>query len=255
MNVLALQLDIVWENKVANFQKVASLLRSAAPAAGTLVVLPEMFATGFSMDVAAIHESSPSGTEAFLAQLAREHGVAIVAGMVSRGADGRGRNESITVSPSGAVISRYAKLQPFSLGGETQHYTAGEDVVIYEWQGFKISPFVCYDLRFPEHFRRAAGLGAEVFTVIANWPVTRVGHWITLLRARAIENQAYVIGVNRSGKDLRYEYPGSSIVVDPLGALVAEAAQGECVLPAILDRQRVLQWRRDFPALADRRTR
>ena len=254
MNVLALQLDIVWENKAANFQKVANLIRSAAPSANTLVVLPEMFATGFSMDVSAIHEEAPSETEQFLGQITRKHGIAIVAGVVTRGADGRGRNQSIAVLPSGEVISRYTKLQPFSLSGETTHYAAGHKIALFEWQGFKISPFVCYDLRFPEHFRHASAQGAELFTVIANWPITRVSHWITLLRARAIENQAYVIGVNRVGKDPQYQYPGQSLIVDPWGEVVAEAGEEEGIVQAALDHQKVIQWRRDFPALADRKS-
>ena len=253
MNTLLLQTDITWEDKASNHQRVDRLVREAKPAPDTLVVLPEMFATGFSMDVARIHDTETHETERFLASLARELGIAFVAGVVARDPGGRGRNQSLFIQPDGTTGARYTKMQPFSLGGETSEFVAGEGPLVFEWQGLKVAPFVCYDLRFPELFRAAVDLGAEAFIVIANWPVTRIQHWTTLLRARAIENQAYAVGVNRVGTDPRYQYNGRSLAVDPWGETIVESADREQACLASLDPDRVRAWRRDFPALRDRR--
>jgi predicted amidohydrolase len=115
----------------------------------------------------------------------------------------------------------------------------------------KAAPFICYDLRFPEVFRAAARRGAEIFLVIANWPDRREQHWVTLLQARAIENLAYVVGVNRSGRDPEHVYPGRSMIIDPHGKILADAGGGEAVISAEIDPAEVRNWRRDFPALAD----
>lgn len=140
---------------------------------------------------------------------------------------------------------------PFSLGGEDQYYEKGENVVFFEFGGFVISPLICYDLRFPEPFRIATKRGAELMTVIAQWPSRRTQHWIDLLKARAIENQAYIIGVNRCGSDPALEYDGRSIVVDPHGNIIADAGENEGIAEADLDQHIVKQWRMDFPALRD----
>jgi omega-amidase len=253
MKVFCCQHDIVWENKPANHAKVRLLLKAANIPEGSLVLLPEMFSTGFSMNVPAIAEGTACETEKFLASLARELGITLLAGAVVVGPDGRGRNQSITFSPTGAELARYSKMQPFSLGGELEHYTPGEEIVTFSWCGFTVAPFVCYDLRFPELFRAAAHRGAELIAVIANWPVTRIQHWITLLQARAIENQAYVAGVNRCGTDLRYIYNGRSILVSPHGEILADAGNGESVIGAEVDLAAVTKWRNDFPALRDSR--
>ena len=121
----------------------------------------------------------------------------------------------------------------------------------FEWRGFVVAPFVCYDLRFPEIFRAAAHRGASLFVVIALWPVKRQQHWLTLLQARAIENQAYVVGVNRVGAEPEFLYPGRSVVVDPHGVIIADAGEREHILAAALDVNVVAAWRRDFPALRD----
>jgi omega-amidase len=253
MKVFCCQHNITWENKTANHARVRALLKTASIPRGSLVLLPEMFSTGFSMNVADICEGTSGETEKFLASLAQELGATVMGGSVAVGPDGRGRNQALTFSPDGRELARYSKMQPFSLGGELQHYTPGEGIVAFSWGGFSVAPFICYDLRFPEIFRAAASKGAHLITVIANWPVTRIQHWITLLQARAIENQAYVAGVNRCGTDPRYAYNGRSIIVSPHGDILADAGNGESVIEADLDLAAVLKWRSDFPALVDMR--
>jgi predicted amidohydrolase len=213
-----------------------------------------MFASGFSMDVAKIAEGERAPTRTFLSQLAHEHEVYIVGGLVTADANGRGRNEAVVIDARGDEIARYHKIHPFSFGGETQRYSAGRDLVTFEaGGGFTIAPFICYDLRFPEIFRHAVRQGVNLFIVIANWPSPRVAHWTTLLQARAIENQAYVIGVNRCGRDPNLEYPGRSLIVDPRGEVVADASDKEAIVSATLDLPSLQSYRRQFPALADMR--
>jgi predicted amidohydrolase len=130
-------------------------------------------------------------------------------------------------------------------------HQAGTNVNVFEWQGLKIAPLICYDLRFPELAREAVRAGAEVLVYIAAWPVRRFLHWITLLQARAIENQAYVIGVNRYGSDPQFSYNGRSLIVDPHGVIIADAGEQERVLSAQIDSQIVRDWRSQFPALKD----
>jgi predicted amidohydrolase len=250
MNLFAVQPDIVWEDKPANFRKVRALLAANPPAPGSLVVLPEMFACGFSMNLAATRQREDREDECFLRDLARETRATVLGGVVSPVGE-RGTNEAVAFSPEGTLLARYAKIHPFTLGGEAVGHAAGAEIVTFAWGGFTVAPFVCYDLRFPEIFRAAALRGADLLVVIALWPVKRQQHWLTLLQARAIENQAWVVGVNRTGTDPQFTYSGRSVVVDPHGVIVADAGEQERVLAASLDVEMAKSWRRDFPALRD----
>ena len=250
-NVYAVQLEIVWENKPANFSRVRALLERAQPAPGSLIVLPEMFATGFSMNVAAIKEGAERGSEAFLREIARTFNATVIGGVVNLDGNGRGLNQALAIAPDGRELVRFDKIHPFSLAKEDQHFAAGQKVSLFEWAGLSICPAVCYDLRFPEQFRQGARQGAEVFVVIANWPVKREAQWLTLLAARAIENQAYVIGVNRCGKDPYHTYSGRTVIIDPHGEIVADAGNEEGIAVAEIDASVITNWRVHFPALRD----
>ncbi len=251
MHVFAVQLDIVWHDKPANHEKVAALIDGAGVPPGSLVVLPEMFATGFSMAVAEIADDLLHESEQFLLNLARKHNVAVIGGLVTRDPGGRGRNEAVVAFPDRPHLLRYQKIQPFTLGGEANHYSAGSNLLLFDWQGFKIAPFVCYDLRFPELFRAATLRRAHVLVVIANWPIARDEHWVTLLKARAIENLCYVVGVNRCGKDPKFTYSGRTQILGPRGGEIANAGNAEGVIAGQLSLPPLLEWRKDFPALDD----
>lgn len=251
MTVVGLQLDIAWEDKAANFRRVRELLKPLPPLAGGLIVLPEMFATGFSMNTGLTRQGNPPETEEFLAELAGTTGAAVVGGVVGTHHDVL-HNEAVAFGPGGRCLARFAKIHPFSPAGEGLHYPAGHTVVTFDWAGFRIAPVVCYDLRFPELFRAGLDLGATFFTVIAQWPDRRLAHWTTLLQARAIENQAYVLGVNRAGRDTIGTYSGRSCLVNPFGISVADAGEGEAVLLGSADPAAVERWRQDFPAWKDR---
>jgi predicted amidohydrolase len=251
VNVFAVQFDIVWEDKAANFARVDALLERNAPAPGGLIVLPEMFSTGFSLNLSITCQDARREDESFLSDLASRYSSTVVGGVVSPGADGIGRNQSVAFGPDGGLIARYTKIHPFSLGGETTCHGPGDAISSFACEGFTVAPFVCYDLRFPEIFRAASGGGANLFVVIALWPVKRQQHWLTLLQARAIENQAYVVGVNRIGAEPQYQYAGRSVIVDPHGIIIADAGEQEGIVAAEIAIEKVESWRRDFPALRD----
>jgi predicted amidohydrolase len=253
MHAALCQFDLAWEDPAANRSRVEQLLAAAPVAPGSLVVLPEMFATGFSMNDAVTAEPEGGASELFLADIARRLQVTLVAGLAVRGPDAQARNQALAFSPDGALLSRFTKLHPFTLGKEHEHYIPGDEVQVFPWGDLSVAPLVCYDLRFPEAFRAGVRRGAQVFTVIANWPAVRIQHWITLLRARAIENQAFVIGVNRCGRDPSHVYPGRSLVIDPLGEVLADAGEHEGVVHATLNVPTLHQWRNGFPALRDQR--
>ena len=251
MRVHAVQFNIAWEDKAANFAKVRRMLAEHSPGANSLIVLPEMFATGFSMNVGRVAEPPRGETHAFLSALAAEWKSYVIGGVATDAGGDKARNEALLFDPEGQEIARYLKQQPFTLGGERDRYEAGTRHVLATCDEFSVAPLICYDLRFPELFRAAARDGAQVFAVIANWPRPRDAHWLHLLRARAIENQAYVVGVNRCGNDPRLVYRGQSLIVDPYGNTLAEAGEDEQLLSAELDMKELVDYRRKFPALAD----
>ena len=256
LTVYAIQMDIVWENKPANFARVTELVDGAGIAPGGLIVLPEMFATGFSMSADAIAEDAETGeTALFLGDLALRSGCHVLAGVVTVSPAGvRPCNEALVFGPDGTMAGRYAKQKPFTPSGERDSYVAGDRPVVVVINGVRVAPLICYDLRFPELFREALTLGVDAFVVIASWSSARVAHWSALLRARAIENQAYMIAVNRVGADpTPLTYPGASVIIDPSGAVLTEAASGgETVVTADLNADFVAAYRADLPFLADR---
>jgi omega-amidase len=251
LNIHAVQLDSEWEDKAANFAKVRTLLASHSPLRGSLIIMPEMFATGFSCNVAETLEPISGETEHFMREIAHAYDCAVLGGVVTPGKDGRARNQALVIAPDGRELARYTKQQPFSLGGEADVHERGQTSVVFEWSGLKIAPLICYDLRFPELARSALKLGAEVLVYIAAWPVKRHHHWISLLQARAIENQACVIGVNRTGTDPHFSYNGRSLIVDPHGIIIADAGEREQTLRAEVDAEVIRDWRAQFPALRD----
>ena len=251
MQIVAVQPDVVWEDKSANHQKVRALLADATIERGALVIVPEMFDTGFSMNLQRTAQDESRSSEAFLRQLAKEHDVAVLGGVVGPIHGNQASNEAVAFDPSGAELVRYRKMQPFTLSGEDTKYGAGDGHRVFSWSGVKVAPFICYDLRFPEIFRPAARDGAELIPVIASWPSVRSEHWVRLLQARAIENQAFVVGVNRCGEDPKLKFDGRSVAFDPHGNSLFEADAAEQVLTCRIDPEVARQWRRQFPALND----
>lgn len=253
MQVVAVQLDMVWEDKASNHEKLRKLLSSARIDPGALILLPEMYETGFSMNAAAAAQSEAREGESLLRELAAQYDAAVMGGVAGPLHNGVSRNEAVVFAPDGSELVRYQKMQPFSLSGEHLHYPAGPSQKIFEWQGVKIAPFICYDLRFPEIFRPAVKQGAELITVIACWPAKRSEHWVRLLQARAIENLAVVVGVNRCGEEPGLTFDGRSAAFDHMGVPLFEADSREQVITTQIDIEAARSWREFFPALRDMR--
>jgi omega-amidase len=251
VDIVAVQLDIQWEGKSSNHRRVEELLQSVTVLPGSLIVLPEMFDTGFSMNIERTAQGQQRESEAFLREMAVNYRSTVIGGVVSPIVDGRAGNEAVVFSCDGQLAARYRKQCPFSLVDEARYYPAGSETVVFQVDGVTIAPFICYDLRFPELFRPAVFQGAEILAVIACWPATRSEHWVRLLQARAIENLAFTVGVNRCGQEPRLQFDGRSCVFDHMGRELIQATQDPQVLQCTIDIESLRDWRRKFPALRD----
>ena len=250
MIVAGIQFDIAWEDPEENFRRVRPLLRVAADQGAQLIALPEMFATGFSMRAEAMAAHAPA-TRDFLAEAASDLGVWLAGGFAEPGPD-RPVNACGVFSPSGEEILHSLKIHPFTLAGEDQHFDAGTAVESIEIDGVRVTPLICYDLRFPELFRLSAAR-TDLFLVIANWPIRRSQAWRTLLAARAIDDQAWVLGVNRVGEAQGYLHRGDTTLLDPWGSVVATLAEEPGVVIGEVDAGVVRTARERFRFLEDRR--
>jgi predicted amidohydrolase len=217
-----------------------------------LVLLPELFSTGF-LDEAMAAQPGPAGADgdAWEDLAARDRGTTAEA--AEAGDEGpRFRNAILVLAPDGSLAARYRKVHPFSYGGEDKLFAGGREVVTFELDGWVVQPTVCYDLRFPELYRSGSTRGTHLILVQANWPEARQAHWETLLKARAIENQAYVAGVNCIGTQGTLNYAGGSMVVHPKGEAMTAPAREEGLVRARIELDACKQWRKAFPALRDR---
>ncbi len=251
MHAHLVQFDIVWEDREANFARVADLLRTTDISPGDLVILPEMFDSGFSLNIERTGDGEDRTLD-FLASLARTHRAFVQGGRTVLEPDGsHATNRAPVLSPEGDLLCEYAKIHPFSFGREGERFVAGGVLTSFAWSSLTCAPAICYDLRFPELFRYQVLAGAEVLTLGANWPRPRQHHWRALAIARAIENQAYMLAVNRTGTDPHLAYAGGSIAVDPRGEILAELRDEEAVLSVPVEPDRVRTWRNAFGALRD----
>lgn len=282
MHVALLQIDLVWMNAASNRVVIEQAIADARLPRGTFVVAPEMADTGF---VPRITEQTATDGIAFATAIAKRFGIWYQHGCIVLGPDGFGRNLAVVASPQGRMVARYEKIHPFGFGAETEGFRGGDAISIVAIdedatdsgisataaKSFDrdqdesrllprvdraiVSPFICYDLRFPEVWRLAALAGAEVFAIGANWPAARMAHWRALCISRAIENQAFVIACNRVGKDPSVAYAGGSLIVSPQGEIIAEASADAATICAELDLDALRAWRERFPALRDMRRR
>lgn len=252
MIVAGIQHDIVWEQPEQNHVRLAPMIADAAGAGARLVVMTEMYATGFSMAAERIAEPVDGPSVQFLAEQAERHSVWTCGSVAVRPAGApKPFNRLVLADPGGALYA-YDKIHPFSYSGEDEHYAAGTQFLTVDVEGVRTSFLVCYDLRFADEFWALAH-GTDLFVVPANWPASRRAHWRALLPARAIENQAYVVGVNRVGDGNGTPYAGDSVIVDPFGETLAECAATETVVTAEVDPARVREVRAKYPFLQDRR--
>ncbi len=242
-----IQQSLVWQQPAANRDQFARLIAEQA-VGSDLVVLPEMFTAGFSMDVRTVAEPETGATLEWMAQMARQSG-AVITGSYAVLVAGVPVNRLVWMRPDGSYAT-YAKRHLFRMAGEHERYRAGKDKLLVELKGWRVCPMICYDLRFPVWCRNQDDYDLLIF--VANWPAARADHWSALLKARAIENLACVVGVNRVGVDGKgYDYSGDSIILDARGRPLAEPGSTAGVFTATLDGAELDDYRRAFPAHLD----
>lgn len=247
LKLALVQTTLVWHDAKANRERFEALLESARGA--DVVILPEMFTTGFSMDSDALAEAEEGETYAWLREQAGKLDAVVCGSVIIRAADGSHRNRLLWARPDGEV-QHYDKRHLFRMAGEHKHYTPGEQQVLLEWKGWRIRPLVCYDLRFPVWSRDAQGTDLLLYT--ANWPAARRQHWNRLLPARAIENLCYVAAVNRVGEDGKgHAYSGDSQVLDFQGDSLLAAGSAGGVFHVALSAAELAAYRERFPAYLD----
>jgi len=247
LKVTCIQANLKWENRKENlalFDKFFFELKETSD----LIILPEMFTSGFSMNSGALAENMDGYTVEWMRSRAKKLNAAIVGSLIIAD-DGEFYNRLIWMNPEG-THHFYDKKYLFSLAKENENYSAGRERIIVEYKGWKICPLICYDLRFPEWSRNTEFFDLLIY--VANWPIPRSSHWSALLRARAIENQCYVIGVNRVGSDAAgNDYSGNSSIYNYDGVQIAEEVHKEAVISFKLIKTPLLQYREKLPFLED----
>ena len=248
LTLTLIQTDLAWEDIDANLARLTAKIESIA-APTDLIVLPEMFSTGFSMSAPRLAETVAGKAAAWMRRMAAAGG-AVVTGSLMIQESGHYYNRLIWARPDGA-IEHYDKKHLFRYAGEEKVFTAGARLMTFALKGWRIRPFICYDLRFPV-WTRNLRQSYDLALFVANWPARRSAHWQALLRARAIENQAYAIGVNRVGTDGNgLYYNGCSAVIAPTGEVLLEEIQNERICTLSLDRGLLESYRKEFPVWMD----
>ena len=247
----AIQFNVRQGDVDANLDYVRSALRRTAGKGSQLVVLPEMWSSGFAYkNLNELAQRTPGIVEELL-ELSRALKLVIIGSMPEPHGDKV--FNTVYLIDNGVLAGTYRKLHLFSLLGEDKAFDSGDSWLLADTSLGKIGVIICYDLRFPELSRRLALEGACVICVPAQWPKPRQEHWRTLLRARAIENQLFVVACNACGPIGKLEFFGMSMMIDPKGEVLAEAGEVECEISASLDMQTMADWRAQIPCLNDRR--
>lgn len=243
-----LQVDLAWEDPHANIAALEKLLARSAKGVDVWV-LPEMWSTGFSLSAEGA-EPEPGPALSAMQRWAAAYDALFLGSVKVRGQDHL-YNRAYAVYPEGKYLT-YDKRHLFRFAGEDRLFTAGNARLEVEWRGWRIAPLICYDLRFPVWSRRSATYDYDLLIYVANWPAARHAHWAALLPARAIENQAYTLGVNRIGTDGQgHLYAGGSALYDPQGRLLLGSGSTAGSFHATLDKEALVTYRRHFPAGQD----
>jgi len=253
MRIAVVSLDQVWEDKSANKLKCEDLIKQGSEFEAQLIIFPEMTLTGFSMNIDYIREESEqSPTVNFFSQQAMKYNISIAFGVVFAKGD-KATNNMIVVDNYGKQLSGYAKIHPFSFSGENNYYLGGNELASCVISDATIGLTICYDLRFPEIFQ-SLSKSCNVILTIANWPESRIAHWNALLQARSIENQVFMIGVNRTGADKnKINYIKSSLVFDPAGEKLKPSLSFPVLDIYDLALEKVKSVRESFPVKQDRK--
>jgi predicted amidohydrolase len=248
LNILNYENWFSTEDKEANKKKILEMLAGIEQV--ELLIFPEMSLTGFSMKSQKMGEGIGGPSFRFFSQMAVKNNTNIIAGIVERRKE-RFYNTLLHIKPDGKLVKLYRKIHPFSYSDEDKHYSAGKKPAITKIRKWRIGLSICYDLRFPELYRKYGKKRTHLIVNIANWPDTRIENWRVLLKARAIENQCYIVGVNRVGTDPKFKYIGFSNVFDPIGKEIISVENEEKLITAELNKEYVKEIRDKFPFLED----
>ena len=240
--------DTGWQVPSLSLQRAEAVIRAAGQSGADLVVLPEMCLTGFTMDPVTQAEALDAAGPQAIAALARDNRIHVVAGLALKTEGGRYVNAAVLFDRDGRLSAEYHKQHLFQYAGESLNYSAGSGPCVATINGLRTGFLICFDLRFPEAFRAIAS-AVDAVLLLANWPSTRHDHWNVLLRARAIENQCYVIGVNRTGEGGGLSYRGGSVAIGPWGEQLATSVPGAGPATATLSGDEVSAVRRRYPFL------
>ncbi|HEX5179317.1 MAG TPA: carbon-nitrogen family hydrolase [Gemmatimonadaceae bacterium] len=255
LRVAVVQSDVRLGHIRANVDCTAAQVRAASSVGAELVLLPELWSTGYDLEHAsALSHENRASVLPEIARLAQHHRLFIAGSLLLSDELGRVRNTLTVHGPDGSLIAEYAKVHLFGLMDEPHYLSAGDASVTFALPQCTAGAAICYDLRFPELFRLYALEGAHLVILPAEWPAVRVEHWRTLVRARAIENQLFIIACNRAGTSGSTEFAGHSMIVDPLGQPIVEGGEKEDLLFATLDFSRVTHARAQMDLLGDRRS-
>ncbi|KYG59785.1 carbon-nitrogen family hydrolase [Planococcus maritimus] len=253
MKIACVQMDIAFGDPETNFQRVKNYLEEAAENGAEIIVLPEMWNTGYALTQLEELADGNSRTVEFLRKFAKDRGVHVVGGSVSTKKDDGFYNTMYVADSTGELVSEYDKAHRFGLMDEHIHLEEGESLGTFKLDGETYGGVICYDIRFPEWLRAQALNGAKAIFVPAEWPAARIDHWRTLLQARAIENQCFIIAVNRIGSDPKNEFGGHSMVIAPWGEVRMDMAQDEGIGYTEIDLSEVDEVRGRIPVFDDRR--
>ena len=251
MKISIAQMHIAWEDKKANWIKCEAFMQQAKSEGSDVIFFPEMTLTGFSMNTKVTADMEHETVD-HLRQLLQKYSLAVGVGWVKRNDEvQKAENHYTVLDANGHILSDYVKIHPFSYGGENMYFTSGDSIKYFQINEFTCSNFICYDLRFPEIFQIASER-ADLIIVPANWPRARENHWRVLLQARAIENQAYIVGINCVGDINGTDYSGCSMVVSPSGEILCEEKDNEKLMTVAIENN-VAKIRQQFPVKQDRK--
>ncbi|MEC1524727.1 carbon-nitrogen family hydrolase [Neobacillus niacini] len=252
--ITCLQMDIAFGDPNKNYQHAEKLIETAMKKNPDIIVLPELWTTGYDLTrLDTIADKNGEETIDFLQKAARKYQVHFVGGSVANRSDLGVQNTLLIIDNEGRLVHSYSKLHLFKLMNEHLYLESGKEKGLFELDSRTFGGVICYDIRFPEWIRAHTANGAEALFVVAEWPAPRLSHWRSLLIARAIENQCFVIACNRSGSDPNNEFAGHSIIIDPWGDVIAEAGASEEILSAVIELDLVKDIRRQIPIFEDRR--
>jgi omega-amidase len=252
--IACLQMDIAFGNPSENYKKASELIEQANAQKPDIIVLPELWTTGYDLDnLKTTAEEGAQAAKAFFKDVAMEYSSHFIGGSVANKTEAGIENTLLAFDKNGEQAGTYSKLHLFKLMDEHLYLAAGKEKGLFSLDGHKFAGLICYDIRFPEWVRAHALHDVEAMFVVAEWPIQRLEHWRTLLIARAIENQCFVVACNRAGSDPNNTFAGHSMVINPWGEVIAEGGEGEEILMAEVDLDEVKEARNRIPIFTDRR--